>query len=150
MGADKESRLEGLEKLEGLCEEVKIKGSKGIGGLTKIMADPGFLMAVYEKYKARPGMMTLGVDKETLDGISRKWFEETAQTFRNGLYQFKPARRVAIPKARGGYRYLGIPSPHDRIVQGAMKALLECIFEPTFSQTSHGYRPGRGCHTALK
>ena len=46
-------------------------------------------------------------------------------------------------------RYLGIPSPRDRIVQDAMKTLLELIFEPTFSETSHGYRPGRGCHTAL-
>jgi len=46
-------------------------------------------------------------------------------------------------------RYLGIPSPRDRIVQDAMKTLLEPIFEREFSEASHGYRPERGCHTAL-
>nr|CRX66589.1 putative reverse transcriptase protein [Axinella verrucosa] len=145
----KEPGLAGFGKLEKLCEQIKVKESKGIGGLTEIMADPRFLGTSYQKRRSMPGMMTPGTDKVTLDGISEKWFDEISQTFRNGLFKFRPVRRIGIPKPKGGVRYLGIPSPRDRIVQDAMKTLLELIFEPTFSDASHGYRPGRGCHTAL-
>lgn len=149
MKVSEELRLEGLTKLERLEKEIREKRSVGITGLTDIMADPNFLAAVYRMHKSKPGMMTPGVDGVTLDGISDEWFKETSQTFRSGRFQFKPAKRVAIPKAKGGIRYLGIPTLRDRIVQGGMKTLLELIFEPTFAESSHGYRPKRSCHTAI-
>ena len=68
----KEPGLEGFGKLEKLCEQIKVKESKGIVGLTEIMADPQILKTSYQKRRSMPGMMTPGMDKMTLDGISEK------------------------------------------------------------------------------
>ena len=65
-------------------------------------------------------------------------------------FQFKPARRVHIPKSNGSTRPLAIASPKDKIVQEAMRMILEAIFEPSFSDLSHGVRPNRSCHSAMK
>ena len=94
--------------------------------------------------------MTPGVDSETLDGISLKDIARMKKDLRTGAFQFKPARRLEIPKANGkGNRSLGIASPRDKIVQEAMRLVLEAVFEPSFSNHSHGFRPHKGCHTAL-
>ena len=145
----RDSKLAGSDKLERLQQQIVKKGAKGTTGLTDIMSDPLFLEASYHRLKSKPGMLTPGTDRQTVDAISKAWFERTSHTFRNGIFTFKPVRRVEIPKANGGVRYLGVPSPRDRIVMDAMRALLELIFEPEFSDTSHGFRPGRGSHTAL-
>jgi len=94
--------------------------------------------------------MTPGVNPETLDGMSMEVLESIARQLQDESFQFKPARRVQIPKASGGTRPLTIASPRDKIVQEAIRMILESIFEPTFSEYSHGFRPLRGCHTALK
>lgn len=108
------------------------------------------LKAAYWDLKSKPGMMTKGIDDITLDGITEKWFTETSEKLRREQYRFKPARRVYIPKANGKTRPLGIASPRDRIVQQAFKLIMESVIEPRFSNLSHGFRPNRGCHTALK
>ena len=108
-------------------------------------------MAAYHNLKSSPGNMTKGVDNETLDGINLAWFAKLSKDLQTNAFQFRPARRIDIPKANGkGTRPLGIASPRDKIVQGAMLLVLEAIFEPTFHTHSHGFRPGKGCHTALK
>lgn len=94
--------------------------------------------------------LTPGIDNETLDGLNVDWFSRLGKDLNTNKFQFRPARRLEIPKPSGnGTRPLGIASPRDKIVQGAMALVLEAIFEPSFSTHSHGFRPGRGCHSAL-
>jgi nicotine oxidoreductase len=94
--------------------------------------------------------MVEGTDNITLDGIDRDWFEKTSKELRNESFKFNPARRVWIPKANGKKRPLGISSPRDKIIQQSTKMVLEVILEPKFSDHSHGFRPRRGCHSALR
>lgn len=116
-----------------------------------LMSDVDILLASYSKLKSSPGNVTPGLDSETLDGINLPWFEKLRKDLRTNAFQFKPARRTEIPKASGsGTRPLGVASPRDKIVQGAMLLILEAVFEPLFTTHSHGFRPGKGCHTALK
>ena len=68
---------------------------------------------------------------------------------KKGLYKFKPNRRVEITKPDGKTRPLGIGYPRDKIVQKALHAVLEAIFEPLFLPSSHGFRPKRSVHSAL-
>lgn len=108
------------------------------------------LIAAYLKLKSKPGMMSPGVDEETLDGINTDWFEKQEKSLRNETYQPKPVRREYIPKPNGKKRPLGISSPRDRIVQQAMKMVMELKLDPEFLDCSHGFRPKRSCHTALR
>ena len=95
-----------------------------------------------------------GIDGQTIEQFRSHTDERLAhlsQDLRQKSYRPQPVRRVFIPKAgkRGGERPLGIPTVRDRIVQQALRQVLEPIFEATFSTRSHGFRPERGCATAL-
>lgn len=119
-------------------------------GLYKLIADPKTLTLAYHNIKSKPGNMTPGSDNLTLDGMSKSLIYSIAAALVSGEFQFKPARRVFIPKAKGKTRPLAIASPRDKIVQEAMRLVLEAVFEPTFSDLSHGFRPNRSYHSALK
>jgi retron-type reverse transcriptase len=99
--------------------------------------------------KSKPGGLTPSFKDETLDGISLDWFTNAAGSIRNGKFQFKPARRTYIQKSNGKQRPLTMPSPRDKIIQEGMRYLLEIVFEPSFRDCSHGFRQGRGTHTAM-
>ena len=115
----------------------------------KMLSEEMFL-AAYHKIKSKPGNMTSGTDNETLDGISIERIREDIRSLRDHSFQFRPVRRTFIQKANGKMRPLGIPCPMDKLEQEVMRILLEQIYEPIFSDYSHGFRPGRGCHSALK
>lgn len=133
---------------EDLLSKLEIRNDK-YHGLYKLICDEDILFGAYHSMKSNPGNMTPGEDGQTLDGIPKKKFKELSESLKTEKFQFKPSKRIFIPKANGKMRPLGIPTPIDKIVQKAMQMTLELIYEPIFSNSSHGFRPQRGCHTAL-
>lgn len=118
---------------------------------TPYYANLDTLIYAYELSKSKPGNMTPGVTKETLDAIDLAWFKRIQVQLMNGTYEFQDIRRIHIPKKPGStdLRPLGIGSPRDKVVQRALSMALSMVYEPTFLTNSHGFRPNRGCHTAL-
>jgi group II intron reverse transcriptase/maturase len=107
-----------------------------------------FLIA-YGRIYANDGAMTPGADGKTPDGMSLETIRDIVVRLRAERYRFTPARRVYIPKKNGTRRPLGLPSWTDKLVGEVVRLLLEAYYEPQFSARSHGFRTGRGCHTAL-
>ncbi len=105
--------------------------------------------AAYSQIYANDGATTPGSSGTTLDGMSVNRWERTISQLRDETYRWEAVRRTYIPKKRGGQRPLGMPGGDDKILQSVMKLLLEAYYEPRFSDRSHGFRPGRGCLTAL-
>lgn len=109
-----------------------------------------FFLTAYGKMYAKEGNMTEGVDGKTVDGISLERIEKLIESLKDESYQPNPSRRVYIPKSNGGKRPLGVPSFDDKLVQEVVRVILESIYEKRFNDKSHGFRPNRSCHTALK
>lgn len=109
-----------------------------------------FLMA-YAKLYANTGALTPGADaKDTVDGMSLKRIDAIIAALDAGTYEWTPVRRVHIPKHNGKLRPLGLPSWSDKLLQEVLRMVLTAYYEPQFSDASHGFRPQRGCHTALQ
>jgi len=109
------------------------------------------LVLAYETIKSKPGNMSPGVDNITLDGVDLKYFENTRDKLKKGIYQFPAARRVMIPKpGKDEKRPLTIASPRDKIVQKAIQQVMETEYDKIFLPTSHGFRPDKGTHTAIQ
>ena len=118
--------------------------------LYRNLYNPQFYLLAYQRIQANPGNMTAGTDGKTIDGMGIKRINALIEKVRDFSYQPHPARRTYIPKANGKMRPLGIPSFDDKLIQEVVRLILESIYEPTFSNQSHGFRMGRSCHTALK
>jgi group II intron reverse transcriptase/maturase len=109
-----------------------------------------FLRA-YAKLYANEGALTPGIDPtDTVDGMSLKRMDSIIADLKAGTYRWKPSRRRYIPKKNGKLRALGMPGWKDKLLQEVIRSVLSAYYEPQFSETSHGFRPGRGCHTALR
>lgn len=108
-----------------------------------------FLLLAYQNIYASEGNMTAGADKKTIDGMGIERINEIIKGLKDHSYKPNPARRKYIKKKNGKMRPLGIPSIDDKLVQEVVRMILESIYEPTFSNLSHGFRPNRSCHTAL-
>ncbi len=106
--------------------------------------------AAYQKLYSNEGATTQGTDNDTADGFSNAYVQELIKELKNGTYRVKPVRREYIPKKNGKKRPLGIPSFRDKLLQEVIRMILEAIYEPIFDNHSHGFRPNRSCHTALR
>ena len=127
-----------------------MKGGKWYSLIDKVY-HPRTLKAAWKKVAANRG--AAGVDKVSIKRFrsnAQFYLEELARDLRNGTFRPAAVRRVHIPKDGKKTRPLGIPTIKDRIVQTALKMVLEPIFEKEFSPTSYGFRPGRGCKDALR
>jgi RNA-directed DNA polymerase len=127
-----------------------VKGGRWYSLMDKVYA-PATLSAAWARVQANGGAAGVdGVSIERFAARSDKYLSELSTALREGLYHPQPVKRVEIPKGDGRTRPLGIPAVKDRIVQTAMKFVIEPIFEAEFRSTSYGFRPGRGCHDALR
>ena len=106
-------------------------------------------LRAYGKLYRNKGAMTPGATPETVDGMSLDKIDSLIETVRQERYRWTPVRRTYIPKGLRK-RPLGLPTWSDKVLQEVMRQLLEAYYEPQFSHHAHGYRPGRGCHTALR
>jgi len=131
--------------------EEGVKGGKWFSLIDKVRA-LGNLRKAFGRVKANGG--AAGVDHQTVEMFERdleKNLEEIARKLREGNYQPKAIKRVWIPKAGSKEkRPLGIPTVRDRVVQTALRHVIEPIFEAEFAEHSYGFRPGRGCKDALR
>lgn len=106
-------------------------------------------LAAYNKLYSNTGAMTPGTEDDTADRMSMARIRSIIEQLRTERFRFGPARRTYLKKKNGGQRPLGIPNFTDKLVQEALRQLLEAYYEPRFRDSSHGFRTGRGCHTAL-
>ena len=127
-----------------------VKGNKWFSLIDKVYR-PSTLQAAWEQVSGNRG--AAGIDRQSIEGFAanaQQYLNELAKDLEEGRYQPQAVRRVEIPKVGGKTRPLGIPTVKDRIVQTAVKRVIEPIFEKEFLPTSHGFRPGRNCKDALR
>lgn len=113
--------------------------------------DINIWIIAYKKLAMNKGALTKGPIAETIDGITLKRIEEIKESVLNKTFKWEGVRKIEIPKpGKSTLRPLGIPAFKDKLVQEVLRIILEPIFESSFSDKSHGFRPGRSCHTALR
>ena len=108
-----------------------------------------YLLA-YGKIARNAGALTPGATSETADGMTLAKIDAIIDALRFERYRWTPARRTYVPKANGKRRPLGLPSWSDKLLQEVLRLILDAYYDPQFSAHSHGFRHGRGCHTALQ
>jgi len=138
---------EEMERLHGLAVRSSTRIRKP---LWKLLVSPEWLAQAWEQIRRNRGSQTAGVDQTTAVDVDLDLIHKLAEELKTGRYRPTPVRRVYIPKANGKTRPLGVPTVKDRIVQQALRMLLEPIFEADFLNCSHGFRQSRSTHTALR
>ncbi len=131
---------------------IRERGKKGLPleRVYKLLYNRNLYLTAYGKISRNKGAMTHGVTDETPDGMSLAKIDAILEALRYERFQWLPARRTYIPKKNGKKRPLGMPVWTDKLVQEVVRLILEAYYEPQFSDHSHGFRPGRGPHTALR
>src|SRR4030095_7028798 len=120
--------------------------------LYSLLCNPLWLRVAHQKVNANKGRETAGIEGQSMRDFNADLegnLERLRQLLRTKTFEPQPVRRVYIPKANGKKRPLGIPSIRDRIVQEALRMILEPIWEADFSQRSYGFRPNRSTYDAI-
>jgi group II intron reverse transcriptase/maturase len=141
-----------MQSAETVLGVLRERGRRGLpcDELYRQMFNRNLYLKAYGRIYANHGAMTPGADAETADGMSEDKINQIIEAMRHERYRFRPVRRIHIPKTNGKLRPLGLPTWSDKLVGEVVRLLLEAYYEPTFSDHSHGFRPRRGCHTALR
>ncbi|ANZ13358.1 reverse transcriptase domain-containing protein [Streptomyces noursei] len=127
------------------------RGRQGLplARLYRQLFNPQLFLMAYGRIYANKGAMTPGATGETVDGMSLEKIDTIIGKLRAETYRWTPVRRTYIPKKNGRKRPLGLPTWSDKLVAEVVRLLWEAYYDVQFSRHSHGFRPGRGCHTAL-
>ena len=141
-----------LKKLDDLKKYSKKYPDRKIDrNLYKIfILNPMMYLAAYHKLRSKPGCMTPGINPTTLDGMSFEDILKIIESLRDESFKFTPGRLKHIPKQSGNTRPLIVGNPRDKLVQETIRMVLEAVYEPIFHNNSHGFRPYRSCHSALR
>lgn len=120
--------------------------------LFRYLLRPDIYFVAYKNLYANNGSGTKGVNDDTADGFSEAKIARIVDALKNDTYFPAPVRRTYIAKKNNPSkkRPLGIPTFTDKLVQEALRLILESVYEPVFLDCSHGFRPQRSCHTALR
>ncbi|HZU12130.1 MAG TPA: reverse transcriptase domain-containing protein [Chloroflexota bacterium] len=132
---------------------IRDRGTKGLPleRVYRLLFNPDLFLLAYGRIARNRGALTPGATEETADGMSLAKIGTLIEQLRSERFRWTPVRRVYIEKKNSTKkRALGLPTWSDKLVQEVVRLILEAYFEPQFSARSHGFRPGRGCHTALK
>jgi len=140
-----------MQSAETVLDVLRERGRRGLpcDELYRQLFNPHLYLMAYGRTYSNHGAMTPGACGETVDGMSVAKIGHIIEAMRHERYRFRPVRRAYIPKPGGKKRPLGLPSWSDKLVGEVIRLLLEAYYEPRFSDHSHGFRPRRGCHTAL-
>jgi group II intron reverse transcriptase/maturase len=141
-----------MQSAETVLGVLRDRGRRGLplDEVYRQLFNPQLYLLAWGRLYSNPGALTPGVDGETADGMSLGEIGRIIDALRHERYRFQPVKRVYIPKKNGKKRPLGLPSWSDKVVGDVMRLILEAYYEPRFSGRSHGFRPRRGCHTALR
>jgi RNA-directed DNA polymerase len=119
--------------------------------LMERVLSPENLQAAWKQVKGNKGAPGVdGVSIADYPQWAKRHWAATRRALEGGYYIPQPVKRVEIPKPSGGSRSLGIPSVNDRVIQQAIAQVLNPIIDPSFSASSHGFRPGRNAHGAVR
>ena len=140
-----------MRTAETVLNVIRDRGERGLPleDIYRQLYNRELYLRAYSRLYPNQGAMTRGTTAETVDGMSLAKIDRIIDELRHERFRWTPARRVNIPKPNGKTRPLGIPTWTDKLLQEVIRMILDAYYEPQFSDHSHGFRPGRGCHTAL-
>lgn len=140
-----------MQKAEQILQALRKLGEQRLP-LTRIyrmLYSEEMYLVAYNKLYRNDGALTPGTEDDTVDGMSIERIQRIIEQLRYERFRFRPSQRTRIPKKSGGLRPISRPNFTEKHVQEVMRMILEAYYEPRFSDRSHGFRPERGCHTAL-
>ena len=140
-----------MQEAETVLNVIRERGERGLPleNIYRLLYNRNLYLRAYGRIASNQGATTKGATAETVDGMSLAKIDRIIEALRYERFRWTPVRRVNIPKPNGTTRALGIPTGPDKLLQEVIRMILEAYYEPQFSDRSHGFRPGRGCHTAL-
>src|SRR6266508_2054225 len=142
-----------MRDAETVLSIIRDRGRRGLPleRVYRQLFNPALYLQAYAKLSQNTGALTPGTTPETADGMSLRTIAGIIAAVRSERYRWTPIRRVSIEKKGSTKkRPLGIPTWSDKLLQEVIRLILEAYYDPQFSDHSHGFRAGRGCHTALQ
>jgi len=147
----KDAKVREMRTAETILNIIQARGKRKLplDDVYRQLYNPDLYLRSYAKLYTNDGAMTPGTTGETVDGMSLDKIDRVIEAIRYERWKWPPARRVYIDKPKGGKRPLCMPDWSPKVVQDIVRSILEAYYEPQFSDHSHGFRPKRGCQTAL-
>jgi retron-type reverse transcriptase len=147
-----ERKVREMRSADQVLSIIHERGQRGLPleRVYRLLFNPALYLKAYGKIYRNDGALTKGATEETVDGMSMPKIAAIIEALRDERYHWTPVRRIYIEKRHSKKkRPLGLPSFSDKLLQEVLRLILSAYYEPQFSPSAHGFRPGRGCHTAL-